>query len=158
MVTVPRGPGRVSAGPALGRPVTAGQAAAQEPVQVGAPPLVSFPYVYTTVPSALASTQPRLDRCTIRTCVPGEGRPTAADGWPAAFGVELELADDDDEDDEDPPQAVSSSASIPSPAATAQPLLRITSLQSTVATGLTRSDTPETYQTAGPPGGYLAAT
>jgi hypothetical protein len=60
---------------------------------------------------------------------------------------------------DDPPHAVSSSTSelIPA-AATAHPLLRITSLHSNDPWGLTVPDTPESYQTAEPAGGYLAAT
>src|ERR1700722_9601100 len=142
MATVPSWPGSVSAGPGNGAPVTAGQIAAHEPVQVGDPPLVSPPYVYTTRPLASASTQPRLECSTIRTVDPFAGRPAAPEGWPAAGGVEVEPvlpAADDDDDDDDPPHAVSSSTSelIPA-AATAHPLLRITSLHSNVPWGLTR--------------------
>src|SRR5580693_10491716 len=100
MVTVPSVPGRVSAGPACGRPVTAGQSAAQVPVQVGEPPLLSPPYVYTTKPLASARTQPSLERSTIKTWVPGEGRFRLPEGPPPAVGVEPEppAADDDDDD------------------------------------------------------------
>jgi hypothetical protein len=92
---------------------------------------------------------------------PFAGKPTALEGWPAAFGVEVEpeLPAADDDDDDDPPHAVSSSTSelIPA-AATAHPLLRITSLHSNDPWGLTVPDTPESYQTTEPAGGYLAAT
>ena len=160
MVTVPSVPGKVSAVLTIGMPVNAGQTDAQGPVQVGEPPLVSPPYVYTTKPLASARTQPRLERCTIRTVVPFAGRPTAPEGRPPAVGVELEVpAVDDDDDDDDPPHAVSSSTSEASPAAaTAHPLLRITSPFKVPWDFDPIPDTPERYQTAEPPGGYLAAT
>jgi hypothetical protein len=83
--------------------------------------------------------------------------PVALEGWPAFVGVELELLGVDDDDD-DPPHAVSST-SEPSPAtATAHPLLRIAS-PFKISVGVSPvPDTPETYQTAEPAGGYLAAT
>src|SRR5260370_40263934 len=96
-------------------------------------------------------------------CDPG-GASAALDGWPpggaVAVGVEPEVLDD-------PPHAVSSNSSEPNPAAAAHPLLRITTLHSRFsgslgAQGLFRCDpnpnTPETYQTAGPARGFLAAT
>jgi hypothetical protein len=67
--------------------------------------------------------------------VPVAGRLAALEGRPPADGVEAGLPagdddDDDDDDDDEPPHAVSSSTSDPNTAATAQPLLRITSLHS----------------------------
>ena len=41
-LTTAKVPGKLSAGPALGVPVTAGQVVAHDPVQVGVPPLVSL--------------------------------------------------------------------------------------------------------------------
>jgi len=68
------------------------------------------------------------------------------------LGVELELLDDD------PPHAVSSSTSDPSPAVAAHPVLRITSLHSKVHRFEPFLIRPETYQTAEPADGFLAAT
>src|SRR5260370_30230843 len=86
--------------------------------------------------------------------------PRRAWGGPEEAGVAPEVLDD-------PPHAVSSNSSEPNPAAAAHPLLRITTLHSRFsgslgAQGLFRCDpnpnTPETYQTAGPARGFLAAT
>jgi hypothetical protein len=89
-------------------------------------------------------------------------RPSASEGWADGLvpdPVDDDVDDVDDEDgDDDPPHAVSSSTSDPSPAATAQPLLRIALSIQNVPWDLTRPDTPESYQTVEPAGGYLAAT
>src|SRR6516165_6484959 len=55
----------------MGIPLTGAHTEAQDPVQVGGPPLVSFAKVYTTCSSALAITQPRLECRTMSTVVPG---------------------------------------------------------------------------------------
>ena len=113
-VTRPNEPGKLSAGPALGTPVTGAHTEAQDPVQVGGPPLLSFPKVYTTRPLAVPITQPRLECCTMRTVVPTAGNVTPALllgwAWAVCLGDELEdvalafavdLGEDEDEDDVD---------------------------------------------------------
>src|SRR5271165_532912 len=92
-VTTPNVPGKVSAGPALGTPVTGAHTAAQDPVQVGGAPLLSFPKVYTTRPLALAITQPRLECITMRTVVPTAGNVTLLLGWGWAVRLDDELED-----------------------------------------------------------------
>src|SRR5205823_1535829 len=91
-------------------------------------------------------------------------------GAAPGLAVDVEAGFEPLDEPDDPPHAVSSRASEPMPAAAANPLLRITTLHSRFsvpwgAPGLIGSsgcnpvpNTPETYQTAGPARGFLAAT
>src|ERR1039457_900636 len=84
--------------------------------------------------------------------------PATLDGWPAAWAVVVEVGVEPELLDDDPPHAASSRTSDPNPAAAAHPVLRITSLHSKVHRFEPFPTRPETYQTAEPADGFLAAT